>query len=71
MQEPPPPPACVAVGISLNNWEGHGKMPGWDIYSYGYHGDDGGLFHRNGDIIRLYGPKYDEGDTVGCGHIHQ
>ena len=42
-------------------------MPGWDASSYGYHGDDGGLFHSHGEMLRVYGPKFNVGDTVGCG----
>jgi len=42
-------------------------MPGWDSRSFGYHGDDGGIFHGKGEMLRVYGPRYGEGDTVGCG----
>jgi len=56
---------CIAVGLSLQS--SHSRMPGWDKSSYGYHGDDGGIFHSRGEMIRVYGPKYGEGDTVGCG----
>jgi len=56
---------CIAVGLSLKS--SMSRMPGWDKSSYGYHGDDGGIFHSRGEMIRAYGPKYGEGDTVGCG----
>eukprot|EP00519_Triparma_laevis_P013837 CAMPEP_0182496762 /NCGR_PEP_ID=MMETSP1321-20130603/5356_1 /TAXON_ID=91990 /ORGANISM="Bolidomonas sp., Strain RCC1657" /LENGTH=120 /DNA_ID=CAMNT_0024700449 /DNA_START=81 /DNA_END=443 /DNA_ORIENTATION=+ len=49
-------------------------MPGWDELSYGYHGDDGGVFYANGDMIRRYGPSFGTGDTIGCGltfHPHR
>ena len=42
-------------------------MPGWDAHSYGYHGDDGGIFHNSGNMQRPFGPRYGAGDTVGCG----
>ena len=58
---------CVAVGLSHGHYEVKGRMPGWDCNSYGYHGDDGGIFHSKGDMLRVYGPKYGKGDTVGCG----
>ncbi len=59
--------ACVAIGLSMEEYLASVRMPGWDEYSYGYHGDDGGIFHSRGDMIRVYGPKYNVGDTVGCG----
>jgi len=62
---------CVAVGLSIRGFSDKSRMPGWDIYSYGYHGDDGGIFHSKGNMIRVYGPTYKEGDTVGCGVNYQ
>ena len=59
--------ACVAVGLSVRGFQASSRMPGWDSFSYGYHGDDGGIFHAQGDMIRVYGPTYNVGDTVGCG----
>lgn len=42
-------------------------MPGWDAFSYGYHGDDGGIFHSSGDMLKRFGPSFGKGDTIGCG----
>uniref|UniRef100_A0A7S2JZ83 B30.2/SPRY domain-containing protein n=1 Tax=Leptocylindrus danicus TaxID=163516 RepID=A0A7S2JZ83_9STRA len=58
---------CVAVGLSTSNFPHYAKMPGWDSFSYGYHSDDGGIFHAQGDMLRHYGPQFSSGDTVGCG----
>jgi hypothetical protein len=58
---------CVAVGLSTDYFGYSTRMPGWDPYSYGYHSDDGGIFHSRGAMIRVYGPTYNVGDTVGCG----
>lgn len=58
---------CIAIGLSSEKFNVTNKMPGWDKFSYGYHGDDGGIFHANGDMLRRYGPKFGVGDTVGCG----
>lgn len=58
---------CVAVGISIPEFTDSTRMPGWDIFSYGFHGDDGGIFHGKGDMLRVFGPTYNVGDTVGCG----
>ena len=63
----PPSSECVAIGLATEDFSLHTRMPGWDRLSYGYHGDDGGLFHAKGTMIRPCGPKYGVGDTVGCG----
>jgi hypothetical protein len=64
---PTPPLDCVAVGLSERAHRFDRKMPGWDRQSYGYHGDDGGIFHGDGDMVGPYGPTFGAGDTVGCG----
>ncbi|KAK6726415.1 hypothetical protein RB195_004624 [Necator americanus] len=56
---------CMGVGIcgksvNLN------RLPGWDRYSYGYHGDDGNFFSFSGNGVS-YGPKFTTGDVIGCG----
>jgi len=58
---------CVAIGLSTKHFSPTNKMPGWDMESYGYHGDDGGIFHGQGDMLSPYGPAFGPGDTVGCG----
>ncbi len=59
--------SCVAIGLSTRQFQSRGRMPGWDTFSFGYHGDDGGLFHSHGEMLRVYGPKFGVGDTIGCG----
>ena len=59
---------CVAVGLATESFHIHSRMPGWDRKSWGYHGDDGGLFHSSGTMVREdYGERFGAGDTVGCG----
>ena len=58
---------CVAIGLSTLSFNPRNKMPGWCQNSFGYHGDDGGIFHGHGDMLRRYGPSFGPGDTVGCG----
>jgi hypothetical protein len=56
---------CVSIGLSTKSFCPQGNMPGWDLASYGYHSDDGGMFHG---IPPKHGrPLYGPGDTVGCG----
>lgn len=57
---------CVAIGLSTLSFNPRSKMPGWDNYSFGYHGDDGGIFHGHGDMLRALA-NFGPGDTVGCG----
>ncbi|KAG0172023.1 hypothetical protein DFQ30_011312 [Apophysomyces sp. BC1015] len=42
------------------------RLPGWDLDSWGYHGDDGNSFAGSG-IGKRYGPCFSTGDVVGCG----
>jgi hypothetical protein len=58
---------CVAVGLASHDFSLHTRMPGWDPNSFGYHGDDGGIFHASGSMVQQYGPTYGVGDVVGCG----
>ena len=58
---------CVSIGISTKSFCPQGNMPGWDLASYGYHSDDGGMFHGKGLPPKHGQPLYGPGDTVGCG----
>jgi hypothetical protein len=60
-------PECVAVGVCTRRFGLQGRMPGWDAESYGYHGDDGGIFHDTGTMVQEFGHRFGVGDTVGCG----
>jgi len=58
---------CTAIGLANEYFSLHTRMPGWDSCSYGYHGDDGGIFHSTGHMLREYGPTFGAGDVIGCG----
>lgn len=45
------------------------SMPGWEAHSYGYHGDDGHQFGRNGASQDW--PHFSGGDIIGCGFDHE
>jgi Ran-binding protein 9/10 len=55
----------VGVGLCEKNVK-LDKMPGWELGSYGYHGDDGCTFQENSHNGERYGPKYGTGDVIGC-----
>mmetsp|Transcript_5976 Transcript_5976/g.14456 ORF Transcript_5976/g.14456 Transcript_5976/m.14456 type:complete len:418 (-) Transcript_5976:792-2045(-) len=57
---------CVAIGLSQASFPLEGSMPGWDSCSYGYHSDDGGVFHASGHSVEIREP-FGVGDVVGCG----
>lgn len=54
------------MGIGLSKSEVQlCRLPGWDKYSYGYHGDDGHSFCCSG-TGQNYGPTFTTGDVIGC-----
>eukprot|EP00549_Striatella_unipunctata_P023414 CAMPEP_0118706418 /NCGR_PEP_ID=MMETSP0800-20121206/20545_1 /TAXON_ID=210618 ORGANISM="Striatella unipunctata, Strain CCMP2910" /NCGR_SAMPLE_ID=MMETSP0800 /ASSEMBLY_ACC=CAM_ASM_000638 /LENGTH=319 /DNA_ID=CAMNT_0006608947 /DNA_START=223 /DNA_END=1182 /DNA_ORIENTATION=- len=57
---------CIAIGLATEKFQLHNRMPGWDQHSYGYHGDDGGVFHESGESQNHY-EEFGAGDVVGCG----
>ncbi|KAI9797219.1 MAG: hypothetical protein M1833_005628 [Piccolia ochrophora] len=57
--------ATIGVGFSSSNVSLN-RLPGWEPESWAYHGDDGRSFccsHTGRD----YGPKFANGDVIGCG----
>ena len=55
----------IAIGLATDSFNLR-RMPGWDQFTIGYHGDDGKLFYQN-KKGNIYGPTYGKGDVVGCG----
>jgi len=46
-------------GTNLN------RLPGWEKFTYGYHGDDGHKFFSTGNGLP-YGPTFSTDDVIGC-----
>ncbi|OWZ24162.1 hypothetical protein PHMEG_000869 [Phytophthora megakarya] len=55
----------TSVGLVTSRFPLVDRQPGWDFRSYGYHGDDGQMFHSNRG--RQFGPAFGSNDTIGCG----
>lgn len=63
---PPAPGSCVAVGICNQHFPLATTLPGWDTNSYGWHSDDGHVFHASGHGAP-FAERFQPGDVVGCG----
>ena len=44
---------CAAIGIATSRFPLFGRFPGWDRFSYGFHSDDGKVFHDSGRVREL------------------
>ena len=53
----------IGIGLCSTNID-LDRLPGWEMDSLGYHGDDGNIFKDSGIGIQ-YGPKFTTGDTIG------
>uniref|UniRef100_A0A7S0N9U1 B30.2/SPRY domain-containing protein n=1 Tax=Cryptomonas curvata TaxID=233186 RepID=A0A7S0N9U1_9CRYP len=53
----------IGIGICSKNID-LDRLPGWEMNSLGYHGDDGNIFKDSGIGIP-YGPKFTTGDVIG------
>ncbi|CAM6100520.1 unnamed protein product [Calypogeia fissa] len=56
----------ISIGFTDENFK-MSRQPGWEPNSYGYHGDDGLLYHGHGIPGEKFGPTFTTGDTVGAG----
>jgi hypothetical protein len=62
---------CIAVGLASKHFKLIGTLPGWCPDSFGYHSDDGAIFHGRGQQLQTYGPRFGRGDIVGCGFCYE
>jgi len=63
-------PSVVTMGAAINSFSKNNAIPGWLKFSYGYHGDDGGIYFENG-FTYIKEEKWGLGDTIGCGFDFQ
>jgi len=54
----------IGIGLCTATTNKH-RLPGWEKFSYGYHGDDGNAFSFSG-TGSAYGPTFTTGDVIGC-----
>ncbi|KAL3698051.1 hypothetical protein R1sor_012127 [Riccia sorocarpa] len=55
----------ISIGFTDENFK-MSRQPGWEPNSFGYHGDDGKLYHGQGKGYN-FGPTFTTGDHVGAG----
>jgi hypothetical protein len=65
----------MCIGIARPGFDIYRSMPGWDHYSYGFHGDDGLFFcgdseHGFRPVGGVVQNKFGQGDTVGLGLVY-
>jgi hypothetical protein len=60
------PRRLISVGFVDEAYPVNKKHPGWVKDSYGFHGDDGSIFHNSG-AGRFYSDRFEAGDVIGCG----
>jgi hypothetical protein len=60
----------IDIGFTDEDFKNY-LEPGWESNSYGYHGDDGALFHDGGFPVDTdFGPTFGTNDIVGAGIDH-
>eukprot|EP01120_Amphizonella_sp_Union-15-10_P012467 TRINITY_DN5540_c0_g1_i1.p1 TRINITY_DN5540_c0_g1~~TRINITY_DN5540_c0_g1_i1.p1 ORF type:complete len:259 (-),score=22.66 TRINITY_DN5540_c0_g1_i1:74-850(-) len=69
--ENPSPNGGLSVGFVTSYPPPAGRHIGWDHKSWGYHSDDGQMYHENSWGGKEFGPSYKEGDVIGCGFLIQ
>ncbi|ORX95370.1 hypothetical protein K493DRAFT_157048, partial [Basidiobolus meristosporus CBS 931.73] len=56
-----------AVGLATRPYP-YFRLPGWNIFSVGYHSDDGRKYVDDGYGGRDYALPFGVGDVIGCGY---
>jgi len=59
----------IGIGFTDEDFKNY-RQPGWESNSYGYHGDDGALFHDGFTVDINFGPTFSTNDIVGAGIDH-
>ena len=44
---------CIAVGMACSMFPLLNRMPGWDVFSFAYHSDDGNFFHEDSENSKV------------------
>lgn len=57
----------VNLGFCGEFCDQKGAHPGWNVWSAGYHGNDGCIYEECSRWMHKTGRKFGTGSTVGCG----
>ena len=60
-------PSIVSLGFCGEFSDQTYAHPGWNMWTVGYHGDDGAIFEEEPYETHKTGCKFGPGQTVGCG----
>ena len=61
---------CCTIGLAFAEFPLVDMMPGWDRRSFGFHGDDGRIYHDDLYHGHAWGAPFGTGDVIGCGIVH-
>ena len=60
-------PLTVTLGFCGEFCDQTAAHPGWNVWSVGYHGNNGCIYEEYSQWMRDTGCKFGTGSTVGCG----
>ena len=61
---------CCTIGLAFAEFPLVEMQPGWDRRSFGFHGDDGRIYHDDLYHGHAWAAPFGTGDVVGCGIVH-
>ncbi|KAJ3547132.1 hypothetical protein NM208_g1667 [Fusarium decemcellulare] len=62
-----PPGLRISIGFTGEFCNLKGRHAGWNVWSVGYHGDDGNIYEQSGEGKHQTHRTFGIGNTIGCG----